>query len=552
MALLTALHTAPQRSASVTGSPPRGLRGGVAELIRAHPFVLALAALWAFAPVLAVAGHVLVHGGMMTGTNGGDFFDQFQYLAWIRDEGTHGAASNLWSIAPSAHDYVQPMYLISGLLWRLGLSLQLAYLVWKPIALLVLFLGTAWYIRELIPERRGAQAAALLLALFYESPAYALMVWTHRGSFPTRLNVLLPSDDSTAAVQLWGFEHTAIAIGLTAAFFVCAERLLRGPATRRWIAGAATAGLWLAWLHPWQAAVVLAAVGVVLLMRPERRRLQAMVIPVGATLLPLLYGLALSHFDIVWHTFQQETTTQGTQPWWALALALGPLALPAALGLRRPTDEREWLLVLWVIATAAVYLLIPEFPPHALAGITVPLAVLAVRGFARARARLRLAPRAALVLGALAVAALVLPATVLHARDVPDDLKPGLVGSLALSELRLTDDEAAAMDYLQGAPGSGGVLAPQMLSLSVPAFTGRPVYIGHLMWEPASHVAVATAFFGAGRIGASQRRAILRATGARFVLAPCGTPAALGPELAPLARPVWRRGCVTVYATAGA
>ncbi len=26
----------------------------------------------------------------MTGVNGGDFFDQFQYLAWIRDEGTHG------------------------------------------------------------------------------------------------------------------------------------------------------------------------------------------------------------------------------------------------------------------------------------------------------------------------------------------------------------------------------------------------------------------------------------------------------------------------------
>jgi hypothetical protein len=543
MALLAALHTALQRSASVTGPPPRGLRGGVVELIRAHPLVLALAALWAFAPVLAVAGHVLVHGGTMTGTNGGDFFDQFQYLAWIRDEGTHGAASNLWSIAPTAHDYVQPMYLISGLLWRLGLSLQLASLVWKPIALLVLFLGTAWYVRELIPERRGAQAAALALALFYESPAYALMVWTHRGSFATRINVLLPSDDSSAAVQLWGFEHTAIAIGLSAAFLVCAERLLRGPAPRRWVAGAAAAGLWLAWLHPWQAAVVLAAVGVVMLMRRERRCF---------AVIPLIYGLALSHFDVVWHTFQQETTTQGTQPWWALALAFGPLALPAVLGLRRPTDDREWLLVLWVIATAAVYLLVPEFPPHALAGITVPLAVLAVRGFSRARARLRLAPRVSLVVGALAVAALVGPANLLHARDVPDDLKPGVVGSLALSELRLTADQAAAMNYLQGAPGSGGVLAPQTLSLSVPAFTGRPVYIGHVMWEPVSHVAVANTFFGAGHIGATQRRTILRATGARFVLAPCGSPAALGRELAPLARAVWRRGCVTVYATAGA
>ena len=45
------------------------------------------------------------------------------------------------------------MYAISGLLWRLGLSIQLAYLVWAPVALLVLFLGSAAYVRRFLAGR---------------------------------------------------------------------------------------------------------------------------------------------------------------------------------------------------------------------------------------------------------------------------------------------------------------------------------------------------------------------------------------------------------------
>jgi hypothetical protein len=45
------------------------------------------------------------------------------------------------------------------------------------------------------------------------------------------------------------------------------------------------------------------------------------------------------------------------------------------------------------------------------------------------------------------------------------------------------------------------------------------------------------------------RRAILRRTGASFVLVDCGAPGALVQAIAPIARPVRRFGCVTVYAT---
>ena len=131
------------------GASPRLLRSG-AELIRSHAAIFAVLVIWALAPLAAAVIHVAAHGGVLTGTNGSDYFDQFQYLAWIRDSGDHLLASNLWVIGPTPHDYLHPMYVISGLLWRLGLSIQLAYLIWTPIALVVLFIGSAAYTRRLL------------------------------------------------------------------------------------------------------------------------------------------------------------------------------------------------------------------------------------------------------------------------------------------------------------------------------------------------------------------------------------------------------------------
>lgn len=518
---------------------------GAGTLARRHAWLLAALVVWTFAPLVAAALHVLINGGVMTGANGGDFFDQFQYLAWIRDSGAHGLASNLWVIGHTPHDYLQPMYFISGLLWRLGLSVQLAYLVWKPLALLVLFVGCGWYVAQLEPDRRGRQAAALTLAIFYQSPAYALAVWTGHLDFLHRLALLLASDDATASLQLWGFEHTAIAIGAMAIFLICAERVLGGRAPRRFTVGATLAGLWVAWLHPWQGVIVLGVLAGLFLVRGPRRRFLALTLPVGATVAPLVYGLALSHYDVWWHTFKVDSEITGTGPWWALLASFGPLAAFAALGLRRPDSDREWMLVLWVAATIVVYFLVPEFPPHALAGITVPLAVLAVRGFSRARARLRVGRPLAAAAAVIAIGVMTVPALYNHAESVPGNLARTLAGALALSQLRISDDEHAAMVYLDHARDAGGVLAPPALSLAVPEFTGREVFVGHFQWEPPGNQALANAFFGVAT--AATRRAILLASRARFVLVACGAPAALASQLAALATPVWHQGCVSVY-----
>jgi hypothetical protein len=531
----------------------RGLPSRVWRLISGQAVLFTFLAVWAFAPLVAIVVYVLAGSGTLTGVNGADVFDQFQYLAWIRDAGSHLLASNLWAIGGTPHDYLQPMYVISGLLWRLGLSVQLAYLVWKPVALVVLFVGFAAYVRRLVPGRWAA-AAALALALFYESPVYALASWTGHLSGVHRIQLVLTTDDADSALNLWGFDHAAIAIGLMPVFLIGAEKLLaaadaRRRLDRRWSAAAALSGLLVAWLHPWQAVTLLAIVAAVWLRRPSRARLEVLVPPVLATLLPLAYGVALSRYDPSWSTFQRDSMASGTGPWWALLASFGPLVVFAGAGLQRPRCDREWLLALWPPAVAAVYVLVPQFPPHALAGLTLPLAILAVRGWSRIRSAIGVPARAAAALAVAAVLAGVVPAGIFHAQGIGDGLARTTAGALAQQEIRLTPDQAAAISYLARASRPGGVLAPWLLSMSIPGLTGRRVYAGHPQWQPPGNVAGDSMFFDkslrdpSGRL----RRAILRASGARFVVVDCGAPASLRRSLASAAPPPRRFGCETVY-----
>jgi hypothetical protein len=537
------------------GFKVRGLLTRSAGLIRGDAATFGALTIWAFAPLAVIAIYVASNGGILTGPNGADFFDQFQYLAWIRDEGSHLLASDLWVIGGTPHDYVQPMYLISGLLWRLGLSLQLAYLVWKPVALLVLFLGFAAYVRRMLGGR-WAPTAALILALFYESPVSALASWTGHLSSAHRLQLILTTDDATSALNLWGFEHTAIAIGLMPVFLLGSERLLSGAEVtagidRRRMVLVALTGLLVAWLHPWQAVILLAIVGVVWLGRPSRRRLAVLVVPIAATVLPLIYGVALARFDPWWSSFQAQLAGVGTEPWWALLASFAPLIVFAAAGCRRPRDDGEWMLLLWPVACAGVYLLVPQFPPHALAGVTLPLGVLAVRGWSRLRAALRAAPGLAQGVAVAAVAAACVPAAVLHAQGVRQSVQNTLAGSIDRQQFSLTDDQAAAVAYLNRVPRRGGVLAPWFLSMSIPGLTGRAVYAGHPAWQPHINVSTDGAFFDpnlrdpTGRV----RRTLLRSSGAVLVIADCQSPPGLARALAPLTPTVRHFGCVTVFAT---
>jgi hypothetical protein len=521
--------------------------------------ILGLLALWAFAPLVASLAYVSQHGGVFTGVNGGDLFDQFQYLAWIRDEGGHLLASNLWVTGHTPHDYVEPMYLVSGLVWRLGASVQVAYLLWKPVAVLVLFLGVGAYVRHLLPEHRWQQAAAIALALFYQSPVYALAVWTGHLSSVHRLALVLASDDADSALQLWGFDHTAIAIGLMPVFLIAVEKLLAAGAAgdragaRRWAGVAAISGLLVSWLYPWLGATLLAILAGLFVCQAPRRRYLMLAGPAAATLLPLIYGLLLAHTDASWRAFSAESTRTATAPWWALLASFGPIAVFAALGVRRPREDRDWMLTLWPIASAAVYFLVPQFPPHALAGVTVPLAILAARGWRRARtsarpSRLRLVAPALAIAGILAVT---VPAAVRHAQGVRDQLTGGAAGSIDQALMRLSPDQAQALAFLDRAPRSGGVLAPWLLSMSIPAFTGRETYAGHLQWQPPANLRLTTAFFDPALNDPRGvlRRAILRRTKASFIVADCHAPAAIARGIATIARPVRTFGCVTVYET---
>jgi hypothetical protein len=526
------------------------------ELIRSQPLILGVLVIWAFAPLVSLLVYVSVHGGVLTGANGSDSFDQAAYLAWVRDGGSHVFASDLWQTGPTAHDYLHPMFVISGLLWRLGLPIQAAYLIWKPVAVLVLFLGFAAYVRHLLPDRRG-QTAALVLGLFYLSPGLAFAQWTDRVSVAHRLTLVLSTDDAYSALNLWGFEHTAITIGLMPVFLLAVERSLAAfdasERGRGWTALAAIAGLLVSWLHPWQGVMLLAVAAGMLALKPPRRRYRALLVPAAATALPLLYGFLLSHYDLVWRTFQARTIGVAPGPWWALLASFGPLAVFAVLGVRRPRQDRDWMLLLWLAACAAVYFFVPEFPPHSLSGVTLPLAVLAVRGWQRARSweRFRISPRLATALAVAAIVVVTVPGAEYHVQTSAEMFGNSL-NDVASRQLELlSDDQAAALAYIDHSPRPGSVLASEFLSMSVPEFTGREVYAGHPMWQPLNHDSVAALFFSLTLKDPSGafRRGILRETKATFVIGDCGAPASLATAIAPIARVAKRFGCVTVYET---
>lgn len=544
----TDAHVANVRS----GPSRRDMASFTRDAVLAHPVLLIALVVWTAAPLALLVVHVLRHGGVLTGADGTDPFDQLAYLAWIRDAGTHILASNLWHVGGTPHDYLHPLFLISGLMWRAGLPIQLAFLVWRPVAIFTLFVGFAAFIWRFVPGRRG-RSAALALALFYQSPVVAIMYWVTqlRGSSGS---LTLAAEDPYAAWSLWGFDHTAIAMGLTPLFLLGGWRLLdaeMGGAPQRGLQVlTAGAGALVAWLYPWQAIELLTVLGLLFAVRGPRRRYRVLWLPIVGVLLPLLYGVVLSHVDPTWRTFQANTISQdGLAPWWALLAAFAPIATLAAFGWRVGHSDGDWMLRLWVVSDALVYLFLPEFHPHALAGVSLPLSILAVRGAPTLARRLRLRGHAASVLAAVGLSVGIVPAALYHL-----DAAGGLLShSSALSSplVVLTDQEADALRFLAEDPQPGAVLAPPQLSMSVPGFTGRPSFAGHWMWQPAAHEVTASRFFASGsdQPSSASRRAILTQSGARFVIVPCDAPSALGRQIAPEVREERQFGCVTVYET---
>lgn len=512
------------------------------RLTRWEATVLALLAAWSLGPLVALLWEAIRDGGTLTGADGPFAADQLQYLSWIREAGDHGLASNRFDVAPSDHVFAHPMFLLSGVAWKLGAGIQLAYLAWKPVAIAVLFAGAALYVRRTV-EAPGARTAALVLALFFFTPAGAAMPWLGVGSPEAQGQVQNLAGEMFAAGQLWGYLPTAIALGLMPVFVLGLERLLEGRRGRT-TAWTAAAGALVSWLHPWQGVtLLLLAAGLIAWeragARPERagRPAAAALAPaaavVAATALPIAYYLVLGHADGAWEVARRQNEEPGL-PVWTIFLALLPLAAfaPLAAGRvgARPADRA---LVLWPVAALVVYALVASTRYHAFEGIALPLAILAVR----AGGRLRLAPAVAAGLVALAV----VPGSVRAAEAMRDFVRADLQPHV------LAGGEARALDHVRESPRPGSVLANNYLASAIPALTGRATFVGHPSWTPGFEArAGAVAGLFAGALPAPRARAYVRETGAALVVTDCRDPGRLAAQLAPDVARTRRFGCAAV------
>jgi hypothetical protein len=516
---------------------------------RAHaagPVLVGVLAAWAFFPVVLLAVHAAAHHAVWTGADGligADGVlgaDQLQYLAWARSVSGHGLAADLFTLGRAGHVYLEPVSGAVGGLLALGVPLIAGYLAAKAIAVIALGVAAIAWSRRLL-DGAGARTAGLVLALFLVTPATALVNWLQTGSASFRFAVYLAGDELLPATKLWGYVPAALGVALVPAALLALERavdrVLAHPSAHpggRPLALAAGAGLFAAWLHPWQGITLALLVLALAAVRRRPAELPALGLVLVATLLPLAYYAALAHGDPAWR-LAAHNEAGARLPAGVLLACVGPLALIAALGARRPGGQlAEQALLLWIPAGLVAYFANDAFSSHALEGLSLPFAVLAVRAASRVRL-----PAAA---GWLCVGLLTVPGLAYDAR------KFVRTSSSPLVQYALPDADAAALRWIGRDAPPGGVLAPTPFAAVVPARTGRAVWVGHGDWSPdyRRRAAQARRLF-AGHMTHPAAQALVRSSGARMLVADCAHPADLAPDLGPLLASTRRFGCARVY-----
>jgi hypothetical protein len=507
--------------------------------------LLAALAVWALFPLallLIRAGHLDARFTGADGLIGADGVlgaDQLQYLAWARDGAAHGGlASDLFSFSQGGHVYLQPMFALTAGLYRLGVSLPLAYLLWKPVGIIALLLAAVVWARRFFESELAARAAVVTLAVFLCTPLAALYSWTQWAGKSFRFQLYLLSDELLAADKLWGYVPSALGVALVPVALLAAERALdteRGHAVSvRPLLVAALASALASWLHPWQG-ITLGLIYVGLAVLRRFRQWPALAIPAIGAGLPLLYYYLLSHHDPTWQLASHYEVIPRLSASVLLA-GFGPLVLVAAVGVRRPNGVlMEQVLLLWVGACVITYFANDSFAPHAFQGLTFPLAVLAVRGWRR----LRLPA----VLGVAAVVLVTIPGLAFNARKFVRTAR-----SDKLVQYYLPASDARALDWVTAHAPAGGILAPTPFAAVVPSQTGRPVWVGHGYWSRnyPEQARVVDRLFG-GRMGAAPSRAFVASTGAGILVSDCRHPADLTDRLAPRLAAVHTFGCARVY-----
>lgn len=500
---------------------------------------------WALISIWVVL-RVRPAGGVVTGGVSGFPADQLQYMSWIREEGSHGLASNLFQLEATPHDFLHPMFLVSGVLWRLGLPIQLSYLLWLPIVAGLLVVG-AWAVITRLLTTASGRTAALAIALFFVSPVLPiarLFDGLHRYTSYSLADVVAAEADP--AYLVWGYLPSIMSIACVALCLTLVgglERRVeapRKPAVRA--VGAFLAAMLASWLHPWQGETLLVVLVVcAVVQRLHGERISILLPAVGGAFLPLLYYAALARWDPAWARSSEVNKAFPFLPWWVLVAGLLPLALPAAAGVRArlPHGILETAVVAWPLASLLVYFaLAPSFRYHAFEGISIPLAVLAVRGWQRIFGTPGVLQRTAAV---AAVASLIVPGQ-LHFANY---LRKQAYASLPYV---LTKSEAEALRAVSGSDRRGGVLAPMPLGAAVPAFTGRRTWVGHGSWSPdfVERTTQADMLFN-GRMSAAEVQQLVDSSGATFLVSSCTNHADLRDSLGQRLARVQHFGCATVY-----
>ncbi|MGH2858281.1 MAG: hypothetical protein ACRDMJ_12445 [Solirubrobacteraceae bacterium] len=482
--------------------------------------------------------HANARGLIWTGTDGFFIVDQMQYLAWIQSAAHHGLISNLFVLRATPSDYFQPAIAISGLLTALGMASWLALLLWKPVAVLATFMAmrtVAHRTLDGVAERR----AALTLGILF-------------GSFTVVYGQFSIVGDMMPVWLSWGYPFGLMAVALLAFSLIGYDRA-RAAGRSAWAPG--VLGLVASALHPWQGETLILLILAAELWRyrelvswwqaGHRDRLALPALTVALTAAPLLYYLLLGHLDVNW-TLARDASKHAFS-FWSIALGAAPLAIVAALGYRgRPRSFLELGLRLWPLVAVAIYIFsatgLSATPLHAFNGITIPLAVLAVKGVRGSR--LSSIPRGRLVAW-IAIGLFTVPATAYTLGIAHEFVDP--VGGNANF---ITRGESAALAYLARNPTPGGVLTQFYLGEAVPGQTARHTLVGDCLWSEPNCIPrslAADALFH-GIDTPAQARRFVRQSGARFLLASCShTDVGLSDRLGPLIVSVRRFGCATVY-----
>ncbi len=503
-------------------------------------------------PLLLLVWRDLVTGWIWIGADAGAAVqDQWQYVSFIREAAEQVVVSNHYRAEPGEASYLHPGVVLSAVLVKLGLAPKVAYLLWKPVAVLALFTAITAWVRRLLPAGPG-RWAALVLALFYLPPV--VQIFGENVDWTVTSGELWPID------MLWGYYYSALGVAGMVAALLLYER---DRAAGRLTAWPLVVALLAAWLQPWSGALTIGvAVGAEAWIAILRRRSPADAVADGlapgggrsvlsllaplvvAAGVPLAYYTVLGRVDPSWR-IDNGVDSFLAPPWSALLITIAPLALPALLAYRfRPTSFQEaavrvWppfaLVLFWILANP----LAGRYAAHAFRALSIPLAVLAVVGLASLRLP---RSRAVAVAATIGIGLLVVPGTV----DRLDEFRDRASGNR--QPYFLQEGERAALDYLDRNPTPGSVLAPVAMGQIIPGETGRRTNVGNIFWTPDFlRRRLFTDIFFRGRLNAAGSQSVVRESGSRFLLSGCDGYADLSKLIAPQLQSVRRFGCATVY-----